>query len=105
MFTTKTDSFFCLCFVFIWEKSTSAKFFLSVCLCLSATRGAVSVIVFVLTMWTPRAALSVTTCPVNTCDYIYFVHSYDRRMIGRLDPGWADDVTLALKNTGVFATR
>lgn len=91
--------------MFIWEKSTSAKFFLSVCLCLSATRGAVSVIVFVLTMWTPRAALSVTTCPVNTCDYIYFVHSYDRRMIGRLDPGWADDVTLALKNTGVFATR
>lgn len=40
--------------------------------------------------------MSVTTCPVNKCDYIYFVHSYDdRRMIGQLDPGWADDVTLA----------
>ena len=50
------------------------------------------------TMWTPREALSVATCSVNKCDYIYFVHSYDdRRMIGRLDPGWADDVTLALK--------
>ncbi|KAF1377811.1 hypothetical protein PFLUV_G00204610 [Perca fluviatilis] len=49
-------------------------------------------------MWTPREALSVATCSVNKCDYIYFVHSYDdRRMIGRLDPGWADDVTLALK--------
>lgn len=90
---------FCLCFVFMWEESSSAKFFfLSVCLCLSATRGAVFVIVFMLIMWTPRGALSVTTCPVNMCVYIYFVNSYDHRMIGQLDPGWADDVTLALKH-------
>ena len=48
-----------------------------------------------LAVWTPREALSVSTCSVNTCDYIYFVHSNDRRMIGQLDPGWADDDTLA----------
>lgn len=46
LFTTKTDSV-CLCLVFMWEKSTSAKFFyLSVSLCPSATRGAVSFIAF-----------------------------------------------------------
>lgn len=55
--------------------------FLSFCLCLSATRGAVSVIVFILSMWMPCEALSVTTCSVNKRDYIYFVHGYDRRMM------------------------
>lgn len=33
------------------------------------------------------------TCPVNKCDYIYFVHSYDL---------WADEVTNKKENTGVF---
>lgn len=55
--------------------------FFSVCFCLSATRGAVFVIVFMLNMWAPRGDLSVATCSVNKCDYIYFVHSFDRRMM------------------------
>lgn len=91
---------FCLFFcVFLWEKS-SAKFvlffFLSVSLRLSATRGAVSIIVFSLTTCGRPERRCSSPHPVNMCDYIYFVHSYDGRMILQLAPGWADGVTLVL---------
>lgn len=97
LFTTKTDSLFVsvLC-VYVGEIYKCQVFFsvfviqpLEVlCLLLYSCSS----------MWVPREALSVTTCSVNKCDYIYFVHSYDRRMkIGQLDPGWADDFALALK--------
>lgn len=46
--------------------------FFSVCLCPSATRGAVSFIAF-MCQPTPREALSVATCSVNKCDYTVYV--------------------------------
>lgn len=60
--------FFCCCFF-------------PVCVFVFLPLEVLSVIVFMSTMWTPREALSVATCFVNKCDYIYFVHSYDRRII------------------------
>lgn len=45
-------------------------------------------------------ALSVTTDSVNVCDYIY-LYIIMMQIDDQLDPGEADDVTLAL-NTGVF---
>lgn len=47
----------------------------------------------------PTVALSVTTDSVNMCDYMYLCIII-MQIDDQLDPGWADDATLAL-NTGV----
>lgn len=39
------------------------------------------VIVFMLGVRVPRAALPVATRSVNKCDYMYFVYSYNCRMM------------------------
>lgn len=97
LFTTKTDclsvAVLCLC-----GRNLQVPSFFSVFVFVFQQREVLCLLLYsCLTMWMPREALSVATCSVNKCDYIYFVHSYDdRRIIGQLDPGWADDVTLAL---------
>lgn len=109
LFTTKTDSDFvsvlCLC-----GRNLQVPSFFSVCVFVFLPLEVLSVIVFMLTMWTPTEALSAATCSVNKCDYIYFVHSYDRRIIFSLIQAELMMSLLPLKknnkkNTGVFVAR
>jgi len=110
LFTTKTDFHFVSVLCVCGRNLQVPSFFSVCCLCLSDTRGAVCYCIHVQHVG--------ATCSVNKCDYMYFVHSYDcRMMVSLIQAGLMMSLLPILvgkkkkkkeeeeENTGVFITK